>query len=142
LLLIKDQGKDVDKKEEDFVMSAFETLEGYIAFNEKDAASPPPWGPGSPERLHKAPTDYTKPQQTIQIPDRLYKAPKRLYKAPKRLHKAPTDYTKPQQTIQIPDRLYKAQKRLYKAPTDFTKPQKTLQRHEILVTDIKCETLT
>jgi len=108
LLLIKDQGKDVDKKEEDFVMSAFETLEGYIAFNEKDAASPPPWGPGSPERLHKAPTDYTKPQQTIQIPDRLYKA----------------------------------QKRLYKAPTDFTKPQKTLQRHEILVTDIKCETLT
>ena len=50
---------------------------------------PPPRGPvgegarrgawggrgGSPKRLHKAPTDKTKPQQTIQSPDRQYKAP-------------------------------------------------------------------
>ena len=73
-------------------MADIKKLEGFIAFNEKDAASPPPWGPGSPERLHKAPTDYTKPQQTIQIPDRLSKAPKRLYKARK--------------TSQSPNRLY------------------------------------
>ena len=35
----------------------------------------------SPDRLYKAPTDYTKPRQTTQSPDRL--------------HKAPTDSTKP-----------------------------------------------
>ena len=39
----------------------------------------------SPDRLYKAPTDNTKPQQTIESPDRLYKAPERLYKAPERL---------------------------------------------------------
>ena len=66
-------------------------------------ASALPWataaavGPGGGDRLgwghirilYKTPTDYTKPQQTIQSPDKLYKAPERLYKAP-------TDYTKPQ----------------------------------------------
>ena len=39
---------------------------------------PPPWGPGGearkdytkPGRLHKAPTDFTKPQQTIQSPQK------------------------------------------------------------------------
>ena len=41
---------------------------------------------GSPKRLYKAPTDYTKPRQTIQSPNRLYKAP--------------TDYTKPQRIRQ------------------------------------------
>ena len=40
---------------------------------------PPPWGP---------PKDYTKPRQTIQSPDRQYKAPR--------------DNTKPQKTIQSP----------------------------------------
>ena len=35
----------------------------------------------APERIYKAPTDYTKPRQTIQNSDRLYKASKRLYKA-------------------------------------------------------------
>ena len=40
--------------------------------------------PSFPSVAH-APTDYTKPQQTIQSPDRLYKAPDKLYKAPKRL---------------------------------------------------------
>ena len=37
-------------------------------------------GGGSPKRLHKAPTDFTKPQQTIESPDRLYKDIARLYK--------------------------------------------------------------
>ena len=32
-------------------------------------------GGGSRKRVYKAPTDYPKPQQTIQSPDRLYKAP-------------------------------------------------------------------
>ena len=46
---------------------------------------PPPWGPGegarrgarggSPKRLHKAPTDYTKPQQTIQSPGNTIQSP-------------------------------------------------------------------
>ena len=45
-------------------------------------------GGGSPKRLYKAPTDNAKPQQTIESPDRQYKAPKRVFKAP-------TDYTKP-----------------------------------------------
>ena len=37
--------------------------------------------------LYEAPTDNTKPQQTIQSPRNinLYKAPKRLHKAPERL---------------------------------------------------------
>ena len=40
-----------------------------------------PWGAGggrggSPKRLYKAPTDYTKPRQTIQSPKTLYKAQK------------------------------------------------------------------
>ena len=34
---------------------------------------------GSPKRLHKAPTDYSKPRQTIQSPNRLDRASKRLY---------------------------------------------------------------
>ena len=29
------------------------------------------WGRDTPKRLYKAPTDYTKPRQTIQSPDRL-----------------------------------------------------------------------
>ena len=32
-------------------------------------------GGEAPSRLYKAPTDKTKPQQTIKSPDRLYKAP-------------------------------------------------------------------
>ena len=48
----------------------------------------------------EAPKDLTKPRQTIQSPDKLYKAP--------------TDNTKPRQTTQSPDRLYKAPKQLYK----------------------------
>ena len=43
---------------------------------------------GSPKRLYKALTDYTKPQQTTQSPDRL--------------NKAPNDYTKPPQSMQRP----------------------------------------
>ena len=42
----------------------------------------------SPNRLYKAPTDYTKPQQTIQNPDIL--------------DKAPTDNTTPLKTTQSP----------------------------------------
>ena len=38
--------------------------------------------------------EYTKPRQTIQSPDRLYKATTRLYKAPKRLYKVPEYQTK------------------------------------------------
>ena len=54
---------------------------------------PPPCGPGGKggrgadrlgwghiRILYKAPKDYPKPQNTIQSPDRPYKAPKRLYK--------------------------------------------------------------
>ena len=41
---------------------------------------------GSPKRLHKAPTDKTKPQQTKQSPDKLYKAPERLNKDRQRLY--------------------------------------------------------
>ena len=37
-------------------------------------------GVGHIRRLYKAPTDYTKPRQIIQSPDRLYQATKRLYK--------------------------------------------------------------
>ena len=37
--------------------------------------------------LYKAPTDDTKPQNTIQSPDRLYKAPTNYIKPPKRLYK-------------------------------------------------------
>ena len=37
-------------------------------------------GSGHPKRLYKAPTDYTKPQQTIQNPNRIYKAPQSLHK--------------------------------------------------------------
>ena len=47
----------------------------------------PPWGPGGDRLgwghiriLHKAPKDYTKPQQTIQSPDRPYKAPEHYTK--------------------------------------------------------------
>ena len=50
---------------------------------------------GSPKRLHRAPTDNTKPRQ----------------------YKAPTDNTRPQQTIQ-------SLNRQYKDPTDYTKPPK------------------
>jgi len=32
------------------------------------------WGRDTPKRLYKAPTNYTKPQNTIQSPDRLHKA--------------------------------------------------------------------
>ena len=49
---------------------------------------------GSTDRLHKAPTDYTKPQQTIQITEKTMKIPGRLYKATERLCNAPTYYTK------------------------------------------------
>ena len=52
-------------------------------------------GPGG-----EAPTDYTKPQQTIQNPIRLYKAPKGL-------HKAPTDNTKTENIRRNPKRLDK-----------------------------------
>ena len=72
----------------------------------------PPWataaavGPGREGRgdrlrwghiriLYKAPTDYTKPQQTIQSPDRQYNAPKRLYKDPDILDKDPTIRQRP-----------------------------------------------
>ena len=34
-----------------------------------------------------APKDFTKPRQTTQSPDRLYKDPETLYKAPETLHK-------------------------------------------------------
>ena len=45
-------------------------------------AGAPAEGPGgvSPNSLYKAPTDYTKTRQTIQSPDRLYKAPNWLYR--------------------------------------------------------------
>ena len=46
------------------------------------------------------PKGYTKPRQTIQSPDWLYKAP--------------TDFTKPRQTIESPDRQYKAPGTLHK----------------------------
>ena len=36
--------------------------------------------------LYKAPTDYTKPRQTIQSLNGLYKAPRRLHKDPNRLY--------------------------------------------------------
>ena len=54
--------------------------------------SPPPWSPGGGRGggdrlrwghiriLYEAPTDYTKPQQTIQSTDRLYKALEGLHK--------------------------------------------------------------
>ena len=48
-----------------------------------------PRGGGGPKRLYKAPTDFIKPQQTIQDIKRLHKDNKRLYKAPERLYKAP-----------------------------------------------------
>ena len=56
----------------------------------------PAEGPGEGGGGEEAPIDFTKPQQTIQSPDRQYKAP--------------TDYTKPQQTILSPNRLYKDMK--------------------------------
>ena len=67
--------------------------------------------PNPTNRLYKAPTDYTKPQQTIQSPNRQYKAP--------------TDNTKPQQTIQNPDILDKD-------PTDNTKPRSPTISNAIL----------
>ena len=57
------------------------------------------------------PKDYTKPRQTIQSPDRQYKAP--------------TDFTKPRQTTQSPNRLYKA-------PKQHTKHSKNMQSPKIL----------
>ena len=49
-----------------------------------------PWGGaarrgarGSPKRLYKAPTGYTKPRKTIQGPNRLYKDPTDYRKPPK-----------------------------------------------------------
>ena len=59
----------------------------------------PPRGPrrgawGSPERLYKAPTDYTKPQQTILRPKILdetlkkYAKPKNIRQAPNILNKS------------------------------------------------------
>ena len=41
----------------------------------------------SPDRLYKAPTNYTKPQQTIQSPRKTIQSPDRLYKDPERLYK-------------------------------------------------------
>ena len=49
---------------------------------------------------HKAPTDYTKPQQTIGSPNRLYKAPTDYTKPPKH-------YTKPLNIRQRPKILNK-----------------------------------
>ena len=62
------------------------------------------WGGDTSEDYTKPPTDYTKPRQTVQSPDRLYEAPAK--------------YTKPQQTI------CKDPNRLYKSPTDYAKPLK------------------
>ena len=42
---------------------------------------------GSHDRLYKALTDYTKPQQIIQNPQKTTQNPDRLYKAPERLYK-------------------------------------------------------
>ena len=55
-----------------------------------------PKGGGPQKTFYKAPTDFTKPQRTIEGPDRLYKAP--------------TDYTNPQQTIETYKILDKTQK--------------------------------
>ena len=43
-----------------------------------------PRGGGSPRRLYKAPTDNRKPRQTIESPDRLYKAPEKIIQSPNR----------------------------------------------------------
>ena len=55
----------------------------------------------SPDKLYKAPKDYTKPLQTIQSPNRLYQAS--------------TDYTKPRQTIESPQKAIQRQRILDKA---------------------------
>ena len=44
-------------------------------------------GGGSPNRLYKAPTDYTKPQQLIQSPNRQYKAAKHYTKLQKSIQR-------------------------------------------------------
>ena len=55
-------------------------------------------GGGRPKRLYKAPTDYTKPRLTIQIPDRLYKGikywtkTKNVKQRPKILNKSSNKY--------------------------------------------------
>ena len=68
---------------------------------------PPPQGQGPPG----APKDCTKPRQTLQSPNRLYKAP--------------TDNTRPQQTIQNP-------KILDKTFEKHEKPKNIKQEPEIL----------
>ena len=80
--------------------------------------SAPPWaaaaaaaGPGGGGG--SAPTDYTKPRQITQSPDRLYKAR--------------TDYIEPRQTIQNPNVLHKA-------PTDYTKTQNDYKKKKYLTT--------
>ena len=60
--------------------------------------------------VYKAPTDYAKPQQTIQ--------------SPKTLYKAPTDYTKTLKDYKKPQKHY-------------TKPRNIRQRHEILDKTLK-----
>ena len=51
------------------------------AFDAAAAAGPGGEG-GNPKKLYKAPTDCTKPRQTIQNPNRLYKAQKNYTKPP------------------------------------------------------------
>ena len=59
--------------------------------------------------------------------------PDRLYKAPTDYTKTLKDFTKARQTIHSPDRHYKAPERLYKASTDYTKPKqdytKTMEKY-------------
>ena len=56
-----------------------------------------------PKDLYKAPTDYAKPQKTIQSPRNTIQRPNRLYKAPKH-------YTKPKNIRQNLKITYKTQK--------------------------------
>ena len=57
---------------------------------------PPPCGPGtgSPERLFKALTDYTKPRQTIQSSRQTTQSIKKIKQRHKVLDKTPKSYTK------------------------------------------------
>ena len=50
---------------------------GFIMNGAPDAGRPKDAEAG------EGPTDYTKPRQTVQSPDRQYKDPRRLYKDPK-----------------------------------------------------------
>ena len=78
---------------------------------------------GSPKRLYKAPTDYTKPQSDYTKPNRLYKAP--TGNSP---YKAPTEYTKPEKTITKHPKYYTKTPNIRQNPKLLDTNQKYLTR--------------